>query len=515
MSTRSDEFSIRGRRFIDPFNRFGCNISPVVVVVEFCQIVGPRPLKVFYTDEEDARRLDMDSLSVWLMSCETTSGTVMMIYNQQTAIHALSYYFVMHDIRARAFQRQFCVAYLSSTKLTGETLKKFSLAVRKAATPVIVCNRRLFLRQLTDMLKIADGVVNDSLHDYYTLDAEALKFSTTRKVQNIAEEARRLRPRMEAVKNLLDKSENDTTDCHGHSVEDLSAGERMLLQLNAQQPLCQFEDLAPCTSIGFLQSMDFILSHVSERERRRGVLYSCGTPILRFPKYSSPIKEHACSLVTETAKNEETLKTITQHLDNLLYPVLAGEDMKVCGSEQRKDTVIDMVDKLNFLRPKSHSNHSFKHWDSEVRDEKGHKGIYGKLASRSQSRSLIPTSPSGVALQSSSTSESPTVIFDLNESRLLTCPYSGVLLSSLKTKKRFPSDDSLIQFIAAQISGIGNLLYLSRFVNPLGIRNENLSPDDIDILVNLLYEIDIVKYEPLKTAYDKKRVKTPMKAIPF
>ena len=64
--------------------------------------------------------------------------------------------------------------------------------------------------------------VNDTLHDYYTLDAEALKFSTTRKVQNIAEEvcflflfwrnlsfqARRLRPKMEAVKNLLDKSEN-------------------------------------------------------------------------------------------------------------------------------------------------------------------------------------------------------------------------------------------------------------------------------------------------------------------
>lgn len=42
--------------------------------------------------------------------------------------------------------------------------------------------------------------------------------------------------------------------------------------------------------------------------------------------------------------------------------MLAGEDMVVCGSEQRKHTVIDLVDKINFLKPKSHPNHEVVLW---------------------------------------------------------------------------------------------------------------------------------------------------------
>lgn len=46
----------------------------------------------------------------------------------------------------------------------------------------------------------------------------------------------------------------------------------------------------------------------------------------------------------------------------MLFPVLAGEDMIVCGGEQRKETVIDIVDKINSLKPKSHPNHSVVLW---------------------------------------------------------------------------------------------------------------------------------------------------------
>ncbi|KAK5983254.1 hypothetical protein GCK32_022428 [Trichostrongylus colubriformis] len=41
---RAEDLLLRNKGVIDPFNRLGCNIDPVVVVVEFCQIQGPRPL---------------------------------------------------------------------------------------------------------------------------------------------------------------------------------------------------------------------------------------------------------------------------------------------------------------------------------------------------------------------------------------------------------------------------------------------------------------------------------------
>ncbi|KAK6058418.1 hypothetical protein COOONC_04010 [Cooperia oncophora] len=98
-------------------------------------------------------------------------------------------------------------------------------------------------------------------------------------------------------------------------------------------------------------------------------LYCANIPILRFPKVTSPMKASTSKSKEQTdIGNEETMRTVSHHLDNLLFPVLAGEDMVVCGSEQRKNTVIDFVDKINFLKPKAHPNHKVVLWtkDQEV-----------------------------------------------------------------------------------------------------------------------------------------------------
>ncbi|PIO54619.1 hypothetical protein TELCIR_24012, partial [Teladorsagia circumcincta] len=106
-----------------------------------------------------------------------------------------------------------------------------------------------------------------------------------------------------------------------------------------------------------------------------------------------------------------------------------------------------------------------------------------------------------------------TAILDANACVLRTVPYRGVLLSSLRHKRRFPSDAALIAFVAATLTNLSSLVYISRFLSPMHLENENLSFDDERILVNLLTELDLVKYQGLKCALEKRRSNAVTKAI--
>ncbi|VDM57734.1 unnamed protein product [Angiostrongylus costaricensis] len=104
----AEELLLRTKRVIDPFNRIGCNIEPTLTVIEFCQFQGPRAL-----------------------------ATVSL---------------------KPALKRPICVAVLTSKRLTHSQLSRFSNGVRRLVSPLIKCNRRLFLRQLADFMKISDAV---------------------------------------------------------------------------------------------------------------------------------------------------------------------------------------------------------------------------------------------------------------------------------------------------------------------------------------------------------------------
>ncbi|VDL73744.1 unnamed protein product [Nippostrongylus brasiliensis] len=104
---RAEDLLLRNKGVIDPFNRLGCNIDPIITVVEFCQIQGPRPLATISLKKDVVpTNVDIDNVAVWLMSSEASSGTILVIYNQQMGIYAMSYYTTIYDIRARAFQVQ-------------------------------------------------------------------------------------------------------------------------------------------------------------------------------------------------------------------------------------------------------------------------------------------------------------------------------------------------------------------------------------------------------------------------
>ncbi|KAJ1370840.1 hypothetical protein KIN20_032654 [Parelaphostrongylus tenuis] len=276
--------------------------------------------------------------------------------------------------------------------------------------------------------------------------------------------------------------------CDGHMGEDLAAAREIFVSFVKALPLSPICDLAPCVYDSFISSLPVFLSECSvEDQLRQGVLYCANTPILTLHRRnSSSAKINASnSDEPEFSGNEETLRMVSQHLDNLLFPVIAGEDMIVCGSEQRKGTVVDFVEKINLLKPKSHPNHDITLW---TRSKDRPKGIIGACRNRNESAALdLP----GVT------------ILDINGSVLRTTPYRGILLTNLKQKRRFPSDAALISFIAATLTNISSLVYMSRYLSPLDLETENLSPDDQRIIVNLLTEMDFIKYQELKSMLER------------
>uniref|UniRef100_A0A1I7XH46 UDENN FLCN/SMCR8-type domain-containing protein n=1 Tax=Heterorhabditis bacteriophora TaxID=37862 RepID=A0A1I7XH46_HETBA len=459
-----EDLLIRNNRVIDPFNRLGCNINPILIVVEFCQVEGPRPLTtVHYKSASSVSTIDIDSLAVWLMSSETENGTIHLIYNQQMGIYAFSYYMTVYDIRARAFQRPLCIAFLYPNKPSGKQLTRFSASVRRLISPLIMCNRRLFLRQISDVIKISDAIENDTVQSYYSLDPDTLKSTSKNpKMAYIADQ------KYSHVIGLVD------SECCGHREEDRHAAEETFLSFRTPAPLKPIKDLVPCTYDRFMASLHPLLSYLCEHKTRKGVLYSVGMPILRFSKYESPMKEK-----------------------NLLYPVLAGDNMIVCGSEQRKRTVVDLVHKMNLLKPKAHTNYEVILWaDSK---ESYQNGVTGLCCSRTQSMSL---------------SHPNVTVLDTNSSVLRIVPYQGNLLANLRIKRKFPTDNSLLKYLSASLADLCSVVYISRFLSPLNLTEEDLSFDDERIIVNLLTEIDLMKYQGLKCAIDKRKpFNAPVKII--
>ncbi|CAI4232480.1 unnamed protein product [Auanema sp. JU1783] len=487
MVLSSESFLIRSNRVIDPFNRLGAIARASLTVIEFCQIEGPRPLAMVHTTGGGVP-IDIDSLSVWLMSSETATGTVLCLYNQQSAVYALSYHFTIYDIKARAFQRPLCLAYLSSSKPTGELISKFTLAVRKLLVPFVSCNRKLFLSQLNDVISLSDSIENDTVQSYYNLNPDdVMSIMKNQKFINASEQARKLKPRMSMLYEELSCTDSIASDCAGHRTTERELAEQAFLSFRANDPLEHIKDLAPCAYGQFISSLKPLLSHLYETIPKRGILYSGAGPILKFPKYESPMKEKRTSSSEVESEDEETLKQLCLNLDNILFPILAGQTIIVSGSVQRKRTVIDLVNKLNLLKPKSHSNHEVKSWVEDLDNIPS--GIVGVCATKKEKEFLLKTK---------------SVLLDTNTSTLHLVPYQGKLLADLHCKRKFPTDNCLQLFLTAALSRLCMLVYYSKHTALNALKEEELSLDDEMIISNLLAEVDLIRYQSFKDSISKK-----------
>ncbi|GMT19108.1 hypothetical protein PFISCL1PPCAC_10405 [Pristionchus fissidentatus] len=482
----SEDLLIWGRRQADPWNRLGNQMQPLLVVIEFCQVEGPRPLVVRGLDDKNKVSLDLDAISLWLMSSEASSGSISVLYNQESALYAVSYYCTVYDVQARAFQRPVCIAYLHGDKPSRSLVSRFISRVRRLVSPLLNCNRRLFLRLLAKLVALSDDLNSDLVHEYYALyRLDQLEEPAKKKIQTLADQARKLRSRLEMMSESISRQLEG--DCLKHEDANLP---QWIFEGGDNQSM-GLRPLAPCEYDNFHAGLADLLEAIRTKECEQGVLYSANTAVLRFPKCNTPVKEKLRR--DEWNKGEETLKTCTSHLDQILYPVVVGDDLAVAGSHQRRNSVTDLVSKLEFIRPKAHLNNKVTVWNKR---NEGCNGVFGVECSP---RKLPPNCER---------------ILDLNSCLLHGVSYTGSLLSPFQSRRSFPSDSSLLSFISSTFSLSCQLVFLCRYI-PLSVivDTEKLSNEDQRILASLLSEVEFSKFSSLKERMDKLPPTVPPRPI--
>jgi len=82
--------------------------SSIALVNSSLQVQGPRPL-AYCPEDLSGTHLDLDQVSLWLMSSENVHGSFSSLFNQQLGLHCLVQHATIFDVSARAFQVSFFV----------------------------------------------------------------------------------------------------------------------------------------------------------------------------------------------------------------------------------------------------------------------------------------------------------------------------------------------------------------------------------------------------------------------
>ncbi|KAI6201472.1 UDENN FLCN/SMCR8-type domain-containing protein [Aphelenchoides besseyi] len=291
MPQRLRDLLVIGKPIADPWHRIHYCDRSVLLFVEFCQAEGPKPICHIPTDA--GPHLDLDNVSVWLMSAENFHSSRLMLYNQQMDLYALVYHITMLDITARGFQRPLALAFLSSERPTIQQRSTFKRLSHDLFRPFLACNRRLFCSYAERVVELANEIQRHKFHTYYSLqtDLNSSIVSTT------------FHKEFAEFYNEILK-------------EDLKCG----VLFSSGVPVLK------TTSEANIQPT----SDHDETEETTGNVNT--------------------SQISREFPNENSLSCFGSALTQCVYPLLAGEKMAILASNQRQCTGIDLLEKLNSLR---------------------------------------------------------------------------------------------------------------------------------------------------------------------
>lgn len=195
------DFLIFGKTIADPWHRVNYCDQSVLLLIEFCQVMifitlshinffkaeGPKPICVY--PKEAASFLNLDNVSIWLMSAENLHGSRLILYNQQMDLHALVYHVTLLDVAARGFQRPIALAFLNSEKPRISQRTAFRRLSQDLFRPFLSCNRRLFCSYAEHVVELANEIQRKKFHTYYSLQTNMNFGSISTKIKQIAKQA--------------------------------------------------------------------------------------------------------------------------------------------------------------------------------------------------------------------------------------------------------------------------------------------------------------------------------------
>ena len=102
------------------------------------------------------------------------------------------------------FQRPICISFVSSHRPSALVLSRFSFLLRRILSPLLLCNRRLFLSLISKLVTISDDlekgiarkdthrrdtpIIADLSHEYYTLYRPEVLEDSKKQIDAVAEQ---------------------------------------------------------------------------------------------------------------------------------------------------------------------------------------------------------------------------------------------------------------------------------------------------------------------------------------
>uniref|UniRef100_A0A915Q4C2 UDENN FLCN/SMCR8-type domain-containing protein n=1 Tax=Setaria digitata TaxID=48799 RepID=A0A915Q4C2_9BILA len=484
-----DEAVVWGKRSADPWHRMTCCQEAIFTVIEFCQAQGPRPLYSF-PSHACGPHLDLDGVALWLMSAEVINGSSTIVYNQQMAIYACVHYSTLLDLHARAFQRPISLALLTPVKPSTAIFKEFIETTRRVLLPLLVCNQTLFKSHLVQLVDLTKSLELETLNRENSIST--MSKSSIIKIQSVADQAKRILRRFENV--TVQKALQNTVHCSGHEPisNDVSILEHFL-----GDPLPSLQEmkfLTPCAYDGFISALPKVYEKFVKvaKPHKAGTLFCAATPVLKLKDCNNHILDDDdngaissmyCSrnLLDENdyTRNLTTIVEVQNSRFQILFALLSGEKLALWSVEERQSLGKDLLKKLNLVRVcMQRQNALWKRARENIDDCQ----LFGES---------VPYK---------------TTVTDANDPMLCVYDVEGKLLNFLSSKRSdsFPTDYALIQYIMAQLTDLCSLIYLAKYSSLNELRQQlQIEEDDFKIIINLLAEIDILKYGGMKEKMKK------------